>query len=74
MAAYPAPSRRGKPLNFLYATQPETAPPTFVIFVNDPELIHFSYERFLENRIREVYPFKGTPIRLQFRRRKKENP
>ncbi len=73
MAAYPAPSRKGKPLNFLFATQPETAPPTFVIFVNDPELIHFSYERFLENRIREVHPFKGTPIRLQFRRRKKES-
>ncbi|MCU0510251.1 MAG: ribosome biogenesis GTPase Der [Anaerolineae bacterium] len=69
MVAHPAPSRRGKPLKFLYATQAETAPPTFIIFVNDKELVHFSYERFLENRIREVYPFTGTPIRLFFRSR-----
>jgi GTPase len=67
--AHPAPSRRGKPLKFLYATQAETAPPTFILFVNDKELVHFSYERFLENRIREVYPFTGTPIRLFFRSR-----
>jgi GTP-binding protein len=69
MVAHPAPSRKGKPLKFLYATQAETAPPTFIIFVNDKELVHFSYERFLENRIREVYPFTGTPIRLFFRSR-----
>jgi GTP-binding protein len=69
IAAHPAPSRQGRPLKFFYATQAEVAPPTFVMFVNDPELVHFSYERFLENRIREVYPFKGTPIRLQFRPR-----
>jgi GTP-binding protein len=73
MTTYPAPSRKGKPLKFLYATQPEVAPPTFVLFVNDPELVHFTYERFLENRIREVHPFKGTPIRLQFRRRRDES-
>lgn len=73
MTTYPAPSRKGKPLKFLYATQPEVAPPTFVLFVNDPELVHFSYERFLENRIREMHPFKGTPIRLQFRRRRDES-
>jgi GTP-binding protein len=69
MVAHPAPSRRGKTLKFLYATQAETAPPTFIVFVNDKELVHFSYERFLENRIREVYPFTGTPIRLFFRSR-----
>jgi GTP-binding protein len=69
MMAHPAPSRKGKPLKFLYATQAEVAPPTFIIFVNDRELVHFSYERFLENRIREVYPFTGTPIRLFFRNR-----
>jgi GTP-binding protein len=45
------------------------APPTFVIFVNDPELIHFSYRRYLENRIRDEYGFQGTPIRLIFRAR-----
>lgn len=69
MVAHPAPSRRGRPLKLLYATQAEVAPPTFVLFVNEPELVHFSYERFLENRIRAVYPFQGTPIRLRFRRR-----
>ena len=69
MVQHPAPSRKGKPLKFLYATQAETEPPTFVVFVNDRELVHFSYERFLENRIRAVYPFEGTPIRLFFRNR-----
>lgn len=72
MSAYPAPSRRGKPLKLLYATQAEVAPPTFVLFVNDPELVHFSYVRFLENRIREAYPFAGTPLRFYFRRREPE--
>ena len=69
MTAHPAPSRHGKPLKFLYATQAEVAPPTFIVFVNDKELVHFSYERFLENRIREAHPFTGTPIRLFFRSR-----
>lgn len=69
MTAHPAPSKRGKPLKLLYATQAEVAPPTFVLFVNDPELVHFSYNRFLENRIREKYPFEGTPMRFHFRRR-----
>jgi len=53
----------------LYATQVAVAPPTFVIFVNDPELVHFSYRRYLENRIRAQYGFLGTPIRLIFRER-----
>lgn len=69
MVAHPAPSRKGKPLKFLYATQAEVAPPTIIVFVNDKELVHFSYERFLENRVREIYPFLGTPIRLFFRSR-----
>jgi GTPase len=56
----------------LYATQVAVAPPTFVIFVNDPELIHFSYRRYLENRIRAEYGFLGTPIRLIFRQRVSE--
>jgi GTP-binding protein len=64
-----APSKNGRQLRIYYATQAEASPPTFVLFVNDPELIHFSYERFLENRIREHYPFLGTPIRLVFRPR-----
>jgi GTP-binding protein len=55
-----------------YATQAAVAPPTFVIFVNDPELIHFSYRRYLENRIRDAYGFLGTPIRLILRARESE--
>jgi GTP-binding protein len=53
----------------LYATQVAVGPPTFVVFVNDPTLIHFSYKRYLENRIREQYGFLGTPIKLIFRER-----
>ncbi len=56
----------------LYATQVAVAPPTFVIFVNDPELIHFSYRRYLENRIRAEYGFLGTPLKLIFRARVSE--
>lgn len=63
------PSKGGRPLRIYYATQAKTEPPTFVLFVNDPNLVHFSYERYLENRIREHYPFTGTPIRLVFRAR-----
>jgi GTP-binding protein len=55
-----------------YATQASVAPPTFVIFVNDPELIHFSYRRYLENRIRAEYGFLGTPIRIILRQRESE--
>ena len=56
------------------ATVAGVAPPTFVIFVNDPELIHFSYRRYLENRIRAEYGFLGTPIRLILRQRESERP
>ncbi len=63
------PARHGRPLRLYYGTQVSSAPPTFAIFVNNPDLVHFSYERFLENRIREHYPFTGTPIRLFFRER-----
>jgi GTPase len=73
ITAHPAPNRKGKQLKFLFATQAEVAPPTFVIFVNDRELVHFTYERFLENRIRAVYPFEGTPLRLVFRNRESED-
>jgi len=48
------------------------APPTFVVFVNDPEIVHFSYKRYLENQIREKYGFLGTPIRLILRQRESE--
>lgn len=66
-AAHPPPSKRGKRLRIHYVTQAEVAPPTFTFFVNDPRLVHFSYQRFLENCIRDAYPFPGTPIRMTFR-------
>jgi len=70
-AAHPAPMRRGRRLKVYYATQAETSPPTIVLFVNDPELMHFSYERYLRNRVREVFGLTGTPIRLMIRQRRR---
>src|SRR5689334_6335716 len=67
--AHPPPSKPGKWVKFLYATQAETSPPTFVFFVNDAEAVHFSYKRFLENQLREAFGFEGTPINLIFRTR-----
>jgi GTP-binding protein len=55
---------KGKRLKIYYATQVSTRPPSFALFMNDPELFHFSYERYLLNKIRAVYPLGGTPIRL----------
>jgi GTPase len=63
------PTRGGRPIRMYYATQVATEPPTFVIFVNDRELVHFTYGRYLENRIRAVHPFEGTPIKIIFRNR-----
>ena len=68
----PPPTKNGRPLRIYYATQASVSPPTFVIFVNDPDFVHFSYERYLENRIREQVQFPGTPIRLVFRKRERE--
>ncbi|MFN2156255.1 MAG: ribosome biogenesis GTPase Der [Anaerolineae bacterium] len=67
MYRHSPPSIRGRRLRVYFATQAEGAPPTFVLFVNDPKLIHFGYERYLENRIREIHPFTGTPIKFLFR-------
>jgi GTP-binding protein len=64
------PSRGGKRLKIYMAAQVGVAPPTFVFHVNDPELAHFTYRRFLENRIRDEFTFLGTPIRLVFRGRR----
>jgi len=60
---------KGKVLKIYYATQTQVNPPTFVFFVNDPQALHFSYERYLENQLRYAFSFKGTGIRLQFRAR-----
>ena len=63
------PTDKGKRLKIFYMTQASTTPPTFVCFVNDHELFHFSYQRYLENRIRETFGLEGTPIRLVVRER-----
>ena len=60
---------KGKVMKIYYATQTRVNPPTFVFFVNDPQALHFSYERYLENQLRYAFSFKGTGIRLQFRAR-----
>jgi GTP-binding protein len=66
---HPAPSKAGRPLKIYYGSQIRNNPPTFLLHVNDPELAHFTYLRYLENRIREYYPFEGTPIRILLKER-----
>ena len=68
----PPPSDRGRKLKIFYATQESVRPPTIVIFVNDQELMHFSYLRFLENKLREAFGFEGTPLKLVVRPRQQE--
>ena len=69
---HPPPSKAGKRVKFFYATQASTAPPVFVFFVNKPDWVNFSYQRYLENRLREEFPFPGSPIRLIFRARSED--
>ncbi len=66
------PSDKGKRLKLYYITQVSVKPPTFVIFVNDKELMHFSYTRYIENQIRDTFGFKGTPLRFIIRERKEK--
>lgn len=70
VAMNPTPTDKGRRLKIYYTTQVAVKPPTFVVFVNDPELMHFSYLRFLENRIRDAFGFEGTPIKIFARERK----
>lgn len=65
----PAPTHNGKRLKIMYATQVSVAPPTFVLSVNDPDLLHFSYQRYLENRLREAFGFDGSMIKIIARRK-----
>jgi len=67
-----APAHAGRQLKIFYGTQVRSDPPTFMIYVNDPKLMHFSYKRYLENRIREEYGFVGTPIRIVTKGRREE--
>jgi GTP-binding protein len=72
MAMSPPPNDKGKRLRIYYATQVSVKPPEFVFFINDKELMHFSYERYLENQFRKCFGFEGTPIRFILREREKE--
>ncbi len=71
LAVNPPPTVKGKRIKIFYVTQPEVKPPTFVFFANEPELIHFSYRRYLENRLRDSFDFSGTPIIVKFKRRQR---
>ena len=66
------PTDKGKRLKIYYVTQVSVKPPTFVVFVNDKNLMHFSYTRYLENRIRDTFGFKGTALKFITRERKEE--
>jgi len=68
--AHPAPSKAGRQLRMYYGTQVRSDPPTFMIYVNDPKLAHFSYRRYLENQLRAEYGFLGTPIRIVMKSRR----
>ncbi len=65
----PAPTDKGRSLKIYYAVQVSSGPPTFVFFVNDPQLMHFSYQRYLENQFREAFGFEGTPLKMMIRKR-----
>ena len=69
----PPPMHRGRQLKILFMTQVDIRPPKFIFFVNDPELMHFSYLRFIENKLREHFGFEGTPLRLIVRKRNEED-
>ena len=71
IAVNPPPNVKGKRVKIFYATQPEVKPPTFVFFANEPDLIHFSYRRYLENRLRDSFIFSGTPIVIKLKRRQR---
>jgi len=72
-AALQPPATGGRRLKVYYGTQQGVCPPTFVLFVNDIKLMHFAYERYIENQFRKAFGFEGTPIRLVLRERKKED-
>ncbi|MCC6613864.1 MAG: ribosome biogenesis GTPase Der [Anaerolineae bacterium] len=69
MAKHPPPAKGTRRLKIMFVSQVAVAPPLLLFHVNDPELVHFTYRRYLENRLREAFPFEGTPIRMSFRAR-----
>lgn len=72
VAMNPTPTEHGIRLKILYATQVKIKPPTFVVFVNNPEIMHFSYQRYLENKFREAFGFEGTPLEMIIRGKSEE--
>ena len=66
------PTRKGRVVKINYATQVSSAPPKFVLFCNYPELIHFSYARYIENKFREAFGFDGSPILISFEKKNAE--
>lgn len=65
----PPPTRKGRAINVYYATQISSAPPKFILFVNHPDILHFSYVRYIENKIREAFSFYGAPIEIELRKK-----
>ena len=72
IAINPPPTEKGQRLKILQATQVKIKPPTFVIFINEPEIMHFSYQRYLENKLREAFGFEGTPLQMIIRGKNEE--
>jgi len=68
-AMHSPPTDKGRPLRIYYGTQVSVKPPTFVLFVNNSKLMHFSYQRYIENKIREAFGFSGTPVHFIVRNR-----
>lgn len=73
MEHHAPPTKGQRRLKIFYGTQVRTDPPIFLLHINDKKLMHFTYERFLENRIRSEYPFEGTPIRISLRERRRKD-
>ena len=69
VAQNPVPTRKGRAVKLNYGTQISQAPPKFVFFANNPELIHFSYKRYIENKLREYFGFEGCPIDIVFNKK-----
>ncbi|MFW5926106.1 MAG: ribosome biogenesis GTPase Der [Myxococcota bacterium] len=68
---HPPPSFRNRPVRLFYVTQAQTAPPTFVVVTNEPKGVHFSYQRYIVNQLRERFGFQGTPVKVRYRARKR---
>ena len=73
LAHHPPPTSGGRAVRLYYVTQARTAPPTFMISTNYPDRVHFSYQRYVTNQLREHFGFEGTPIRVHYRPHKRDD-